>query len=175
MASVLAFLALFFLLVIQTTVFQIPPLTTIHPDMVVVLLMYISMILGARQAVFYGLAIGLVEDIIYGRFIGLYAFSFALIGYFAGLVFNLFFHKSLLLILVTVLASTCVFELITVSISGLYEISDFALVTVVDYTIRTMIFNGIFTLLIYAPAVKWLEKAANRRRRGRLSDPDLNG
>jgi rod shape-determining protein MreD len=164
MRGVLIFLALWIALILESTLFQIPPMTSIHPDIVVVLLMYIAMVLGVRQVVLYGFAIGLVEDVVYGRFIGLYAFTYALIGYFAGLLFRMFFQKSIVILLLIVLGATGVFELITVGISGLYEVSDFTLVTVLEYTVRTMIFNGVLALLIYAPAVRFLETASHTRR-----------
>jgi rod shape-determining protein MreD len=171
MSVVFTFLSLFLALVLQSTLFQIPPMTTLHPDMVVVLLMYIAMIMGPWQAALYGLAIGLVEDVVFGRFIGLYAFTFALVAYFAGLIFRLFFQKSIIILLLTVLGATGVFEIITVGISGLYEVSNFTMMTVIDYTIRTMIFNGIFALFAYSPAVTLLEKAVKRKRR--LSDIEI--
>ncbi|NGQ94308.1 rod shape-determining protein MreD [Brevibacillus sp. SYP-B805] len=61
----------------------------------------VAMLLGRREGLFYGLAIGLLQDVLYGQVIGVYALTMMVACYFAGLAV-LLFHRTPAVLFVTV-------------------------------------------------------------------------
>jgi len=158
----LMIISLLVMFVLQATVFQVSPLNAIDPSLTLVMMLYIAFLRGARTAILLGAMVGLFQDVVYGSFIGLHTFSMAVTGYFAGIVFRLFLRRSVVIFLLVVLGATAFNEFLTYGITRLFVPTYFDMNSVVNYAIRTMIFNGVAALLLYSPSVRLLSRRRNR-------------
>lgn len=77
------FLVLFCFL-LQTTLFQWLELAGIVPNILILLVVSIGYMRGSNEAMFTGILCGLCMDLMYGNYIGYYAFLFLTIGFLSG-------------------------------------------------------------------------------------------
>lgn len=126
------------------------------PHFVLVGIIYIALYLGRRTGLWFGLAFGLLQDILYSDVIGVYAFGMALVGYFSGLAFKLF-HQSLLLVLLTMLFSVLIYDLVVYGFFTMFGLAQTGFHwTVMNQLIPTLFLNALFAVLVYIPMGRFL-------------------
>lgn len=76
-------------IVFQTTILPYFSLFGFLPNTALVLTVIIAILRGKYYGLFFGLAIGLVQDILFGTVIGINAFLYSMIGYSIGLIQNI--------------------------------------------------------------------------------------
>jgi rod shape-determining protein MreD len=157
MKSVRAFFALWIGLIFQSTLFQIPPLNAIHPDFVLVGLVLVALTRSTRSVLVLALLVGLIQDIVFGSFIGLNAFSYAVIGYFAAAIFAQFLHKNLAITFVVTVVCTFLHEWLTFGLTRMFGVTAYSGRAVLATSLEQMFINGILLLLLYPLAVRWLK------------------
>ena len=81
-------------LILQSTVFQFFNLSGRYPDLLLISLICFSILLGRKQSYTLGFVIGLLGDILYGDFIGLYALSFLLTAFITSVMSENMFKDS---------------------------------------------------------------------------------
>ncbi|ARU63280.1 rod shape-determining protein MreD [Tumebacillus avium] len=162
MHPLLILLTLMGALVVQSTVLQVQPFSFIAPNLIVVFLLYVSMMRGSLTALYCGLLIGLIQDILFGTYLGLYAYTFATVGYFAGMTFRSYWTRQLVMVILIMLGYSFLAELTAYGLSRLFGYAHVDLMAAVTHTVRIMIWNGIFALLLYVPSVKLLATERNR-------------
>ncbi|MBR3771487.1 MAG: rod shape-determining protein MreD [Clostridium sp.] len=69
---------------LQTTVFQWFELAGIVPNILVIIVVSVGYMRGHNEAVLIGILCGLCVDLVYGNFIGFYAFIYMSVGYVSG-------------------------------------------------------------------------------------------
>lgn len=163
MRHAVAFVVLWLGLILDSTLFQIPPINVIQPNLVLIVLMVIAALYGPRTTLIYGVAIGLVQDMDYGRFIGLNAFTYGLIAYFAAAIFRQFMHRSLALTFFLTISFTFVQQWLTYGLTRLFDVTGFKVQAVLRHTLMEMIVDGVFLLLLYPLLIRLLEKRTKRR------------
>lgn len=99
-------------LVVQTTVFPYLEILRVKPDFILILAVCFGMLRGPRDGALIGLAGGLVEDILLGRYIGVQAVARLLPGYLAGIAGSKLYRENVLVSMVTVFGATVVSELL---------------------------------------------------------------
>lgn len=156
MRPIFLFLIMVLGLILQATVFVQKPFIWIEPVLTVLFVIFIAYYRGPLLAMSLGVLVGLLEDIVYGSLMGTYAFSLGVVGYFAGAIFRVFLHRSFIMLMFMILGFTAVYELITYGIATLFGHVHVDLLTMATHTIRLMIFNGVFALIFYPFADKWL-------------------
>ncbi|MCG0275256.1 MAG: rod shape-determining protein MreD [Thermosediminibacteraceae bacterium] len=72
------------LIIAQSTLGVLFKIGSVKPDFVLVLVLCVALIKGESIGAGYGLIIGLIEDIVYGKFLGFNALIKFLTGYFVG-------------------------------------------------------------------------------------------
>lgn len=149
MRILLAFLSAWIGLILESTVFQIPPMNAIHPGFVLVIIVLIALIQGTRMSIVMAIAIGLIQDICYGSFIGLNAFSYGVVAYFAGAVFSQFLNKNLAVTFMTTLSLTFTQTWMTYGLTRLFEVTADRPVYVLSESLVAMLLNGILILMLY--------------------------
>ncbi|MBU1299387.1 MAG: rod shape-determining protein MreD [Bacteroidetes bacterium] len=77
-----------FLIVVQTTVIRYLSLEGIIPDLLLIMIVYISITEGQISGTLYGFGIGLLFDIITGDVIGISSLSKSMAGFISGYFFN---------------------------------------------------------------------------------------
>jgi rod shape-determining protein MreD len=173
MRNIIAFLLLWLGLIIQSTVFQIRPLNVIQPNLVLIILVVIAATRGTRVALCLGVLIGFVQDAEFGPFLGLYAFSYGVVGYFAAATFTQFMQRNVAITFFVSVVSTFVIEWMTYGLTRMFDVTGFTWTTVVAESLRQTIENGITLLLLYPILVRICHsptpsRYAQRRRRETL-------
>lgn len=163
MHPLLLFLLLLGMSMIESTLLEIPPLDSFHPQLVVVTLMLIALYRGPKLALGLGLLVGLVEDVVYGTFIGINTFAMGVIGYFSGVAFRMFLRRYLAVVVLLVVVFTAAYNFVSFGISMLFSQATVNFWAVVVYAIRMMILNGVLTLLLYVPASKYIPPRRERK------------
>ena len=170
MKNVLAFLLLWLGLIVHSTLFQIPPLNVVQPDLVMVLLIIIALTRGPRAALVLGILIGLVQDMVFGSFLGLYAFTYGVVGYFAATAFAQFLQRNVAITFLVTIVFTFLQNWVTYGIASLFGLTSLPWATVLADSLAQMIVNGIALLLLYSPVGKLLFEAHRGRYREDGSD-----
>ncbi|GMA60580.1 rod shape-determining protein MreD [Alicyclobacillus fastidiosus] len=163
MKLAIAFLMLWAGLILEATLFQIPPMNVVHPGFVLVLLVLIALMRGPNTAVVMAVIIGLVEDISYGSFIGLNAFSYGLVAYFSGAVFGQFLRRNLAVTFINTLIMTFMYTWITYGLTRLFDVTADRPIFVLQQSLITMMINGLLVLMLY-PLVTKLFSEGQRNR-----------
>lgn len=163
MRNVIGFVLLWVGLIIQSTLFQVPPINVIQPNLVLVVLMCIAVTRGPRAALVLGVLIGFIEDADYGSFLGLNAFVYGVVGYFAAVILSQFLHKNIALTLLLSVVCTFGQEWITFGMTRLFGVTAYSWRSVMGLTIGQMIVNGITLLLLYPLLIRWLVTRHNSR------------
>jgi rod shape-determining protein MreD len=156
-------------LVVQSTVLQVPPFSFVAPNIVLVMLLFVALMRGPIFALYVGLAIGLIQDILFGTFMGPYAFTYATIGYFAGMTYRTFWTRQLLTAILVILGYTFLSEMMLYGIVRLFGYAHLDLMVAITHALRLMIWNGVFALLLYSPSIRLL----GTDRRSSLTDESL--
>lgn len=165
--NIIAFVLLWLALVLESSLFQVPPLNLIQPNLVLIVLMVVALTRGARAALILGIIIGTVQDVNFGKFIGINAFTDGFIGYFAASAFGQFLQKNLAITFLMTVLFTFVQEWLTYGLTRLFDITAYSWSTAMTKTVGQMIINGVFLLFLY-PLVYRLLVAKKQSYR----DPD---
>jgi len=169
MHPVLILLTMMGMLVIQSTVLQVQPFSFVAPNICFVMLLYVSLLRGPMLSLYVGLIIGLIQDVLFGTYLGPNAFTYAAIGYFAGATFRTYWARQLIVVILIVLGYTFVQEVTLYGLSRLFGYAHADLTAALMHAVQMMIWNGILALLLYSPSVRLL----GTDRRGGLSDESL--
>lgn len=163
MKSVVAFFVCWIGLILQVSVFQIPPFNVLHPDFVLVTLVMIALTRGPKSALICGILIGFIQDVDYGSFIGLNAFAYGVIGYFSATTFLQFLHRNVAITFLVTIVSTFVHEWLTYGLTRMFDVTAFTWTSVLSVSLRQMIVNGILLLLLYPFLTKWFSHPMRNR------------
>ncbi|CAM3798583.1 rod shape-determining protein MreD [Alicyclobacillus pomorum] len=171
MKNAISFFLMWLGLIIQSTFFQVPPINVLQPNLVLVVLVMVALTRGAKAALILGVAIGFIQDVDYGSFLGLNAFTYGVIGYFAAASFAQFLHKNVALTLLVTVVCTFAQDWITYGMTRLFEITAYSWHAVLSFTLEQMVINGISLLLLYPLLLRWLMDKARNRYSHSESDP----
>ncbi|MCL6453160.1 MAG: rod shape-determining protein MreD [Alicyclobacillus sp.] len=163
MRTLLAFVCLWVGLIIQATAFQIPPLSYVQPNFVVVILVLIALTRGPRTTLVLGVIVGLIQDINYSSFIGLNAFAYAFVGYFAAAVLTQFIQRNIAVTFIVGAVCTFVYDWLTYGMTRLFGVTYFGWRGVMSLSLEQMMVNGILLLILYPLCVRWFTRRDGRR------------
>ncbi|MBR6384042.1 MAG: rod shape-determining protein MreD [Lachnospiraceae bacterium] len=102
----LALILIFF--VLQTTVFPMLKISSIIPNILIILVSCSGFMQGDREGMFVGFACGLLLDVCSFDIFGFYTILFMLIGYLNGLLHNFFYLKDLKIPAIMIISSDLV-------------------------------------------------------------------
>lgn len=154
MRNLVAFGVLWLGLIIQSTLFQIPPITVVQPNFVLVAIVVIALTRGTRASLILGVLIGFVQDVDFGSFIGLNAFAYGVIGYFAAATFAQFLQRNVALTFLVTIVCTFILQWITYGMTRLFDVTAFSWHAVMSLSFGQMVINGIALLLLYPLLIK---------------------
>ncbi|MBP5528812.1 MAG: rod shape-determining protein MreD [Lachnospiraceae bacterium] len=107
----LALILVFF--VLQTTVFPMLKISSIIPNILIILVSCSGFMQGDREGMFVGFACGLLLDVCSFDIFGFYTILYMLIGYLNGLLHNFFYLKDLKIPAIMIISSDFVCCLFT--------------------------------------------------------------
>ena len=102
----LALILIFF--VLQTTVFPMLKISSIIPNILIILVSCSGFMQGDREGMFVGFACGLLLDVCSFDIFGFYTILYMLIGYLNGLLHNFFYLKDLKIPAIMIISSDLV-------------------------------------------------------------------
>ncbi|EZH66871.1 hypothetical protein DH09_02710 [Bacillaceae bacterium JMAK1] len=163
-----AFVAFFF--IIEGTWFQVffPPSTEQDlfwvPRFAFVTVILISIYRGSKSGIFYGMGLGLFQDIVYSTVIGIYTFSYALIGYMTGFNFRAVQSRPFVVLVIVMVAVASLESLIYL----MYTWTGIAQVTFEEFAatrlLPSVVLNGAFGILLIFPLRKFFVMLEDRDR-----------
>lgn len=152
MRVVVLFLVAFLGIVLRDTVFNGLSVAGGKPDFVLIMAVYFAIFRGSVQGGLLGAALGLMEDLMTGRFIGINAICKGLIGFMAGysernLHKNNFFVP-IAAVLIATFGNAVLYYLFSVMIGGNVGL-DTMLFTSIPDAVYNMCFSPVFYAIFY--------------------------
>lgn len=139
--------AVFFLL--QSTVFQILSIGSISPNLLIILVSSFGFMGGKKEGMCVGFICGLLEDIFYGRLLGMHALIYMYIGYANGYFNSIFYEDDIKLPLGLISGSELLYGLGTYVIMFLMRSRFDFPYYFIHIIIPELIYTIIMTLVLY--------------------------
>lgn len=109
----------------------------------------ISLFIGRREGLIYGLIFGLLQDVVFGHIIGVYTLSMMVASYLAGLVLMLF-HRSIAVVFTTLLLVLFGHEWLTYTLFRLFVTNPVDVQWTLTHEIfPTVLLNMVFAAFVY--------------------------
>ncbi|KMZ41794.1 MULTISPECIES: rod shape-determining protein MreD [Bacillales] len=121
------------------------------PRFALVCCIFISMYLGRREGLYYGIAFGFLQDVLFGQLIGIYTMSMMVASYFAGMIV-LLFQRGFGMVFITSFLILFGHEWLLYSLFRLFSAAPFDVRWILTHQILpSVLFNLAFGLLVYFP------------------------
>ncbi|MDR7315030.1 rod shape-determining protein MreD [Brevibacillus nitrificans] len=134
------------------------------PRFALVCCILISMFMGRREGLYYGLAFGFLQDVLFGQVIGIYTMSMMVASYFAGLIV-LLFQRGFGMVFVTSALILFGHEWLLYSLFRLFSAAPYDVQWMLNRQILpSVILNLVLTLLIYVPIMRMCNKIQAKKR-----------
>lgn len=143
-------LVLLVIFVLQTTFLNHLKIMTVKPDLLLVYIVCTAFINGEYEGSFYGALVGLVQDCLFCDFIGFNLCLYTLCGFFGGMVSKFFYKENCITPVISVVVLTFLFNLMYFMLFVLTRDNTDILYFFKNIIIPMVIYNGIFTLPLYA-------------------------
>lgn len=145
----LLFVCSFFGLILQDTVFNVLSVAGGKPDFVLILVVFFSIFRGSAQGGTIGLLLGLMEDLMLGRFIGINTLCKGIIGYLVGITEKNLYKDNFLVPIISLLIASIANSALYFMISNMIG-SNIGLNAMIMTTIPNTVYNMCFAPILYA-------------------------
>ena len=130
---------------LQSNFFNWFTIAGIKPNLFILLILFIGLFGGKTLGTIYGVAIGLIIDLLLRNQIGITAISLGIVGFLSGIFDKNFSKDSRITIMIMTFAVTIISELISYFIFSInFEIMAFIKITLIE-----TIYNLMITIIIY--------------------------
>ena len=129
---------------LQTTVFQALAFANITPNLMVIVVSAIGFMRGRKEGLWVGFLSGLLIDIFFGFYLGVYALIYMYIGYINGLFQKRFYPDDIKLPMLLIGGSDIVYNLVVYLVMFLFR-SRFA---ITDYFTSIILPEFVYTMVI---------------------------
>jgi rod shape-determining protein MreD len=147
---------------LQSTLFAHIAIAGVTPDIILILTLFHSIFQGPRRGALFGFGLGLLEDIILGRFIGMNALSKGLTGGIAGWFAQRAFSENLLVPILSMFCGTVLNEAVFFMAGRVIGLN-WSLELWVWRAIPVAVFNTCLVPFVYSRFYYWVTKE-NRDR-----------
>lgn len=163
MKNIMVLAILWFGLIVESTLFQIQPISVIQPNLVLIGLVVAALTRGANAALILGVLIGFVQDVVFGSFLGLNAFTYGVTGYFAASVFAQFLQRNISITFLVVEVFTFIQQWFTFALTRMFGVTAFSWHAVMSQSLWQMLVNGVFLLVLYPLLIRLFRDKPKRR------------
>lgn len=126
----------------------------------------VALLLGRREGLYYGLAFGFLQDVLYGQVIGVYTLSMMVASYFAGLIV-LLFQRSIAMVFATVTLILFGHEWLLYILFRLFSPYPVEVKWILTQQILPGVgLNLVFAILIYLPMLRLCDAVKAKREKG---------
>ena len=149
MGTIIIGLIILFNLILQSTLFQQIEIYGVAPNTALILVISFAIYSGRNKGAGIGFFVGILQDIIFGRTIGLNALVFMIIGYLIGLMDQKIFKDNLLIPFIFTALTTIIYEMINLLLIFLLGYRIELLNIIKKMLIIEVIYNSIISLIIH--------------------------
>ena len=149
MGLIIISLIILFNLILQSTLFRWVEIYGVVPNTALILVISFAVYRGRDKGAITGFFIGILQDIIFGRTIGLNALIFMVIGYLIGLMDQKIFKDNLLIPFILTALTTVFYEMINLLLIFLLGYRIELLSIIKKMLVIEVIYNSIASLVIY--------------------------
>lgn len=110
-----------FCFILQTSVFELFKLANITPNVLLILVSCIAVMRGQKEGMYIGFFCGLLLDIFYGSYLGLFAFLYMIFGFVDGFFNRIYYSDDNFLPLILIGANDLIYGIVMYLIRGLLE------------------------------------------------------
>lgn len=142
-------LIILFNLIFQSTLFQWIGIYGVVPNTALILVMSFSIYSGKNRGAIIGFSIGILQDVVFGRTIGLNALIFMIIGYLVGFMDQKIFKDSLLIPFTLTILTTILYETINLMLVFLLGYRIELLSIIKKMLLIEVIYNSVVSLIVY--------------------------
>lgn len=119
------------------------------PNLFVILILFIGLFSSRTMGTIYGIAIGVVLDLVMGTKVGVYAVGLGLIGLLASIFDKNFSKDSRITIMVMALCATIIFEIVSYILNYLFIGVNLEMLNFIKILVVEAIYNLILTIILY--------------------------
>ncbi len=119
------------------------------PNLFIVFVLFIGLFSSKTVGTVYGVAIGLMLDLLLGQQVGINAVTLGLIGFLAGIFDKNFSKDSRMTIMLMVLGSTIVVESLNYLLNYMFLSINVEIISFLKILLIEIIYNLILTIIIY--------------------------
>lgn len=142
----LGFFPVYFL---QVNIFSTYTIAGIYPNLFVIYILFIGLFANQILGISFGIIIGLLLDLLYGKAIGISAVMFCVIGYLGSYFDKNFSKENKLTIMFMVAGSTLIFELGTYFLNSIILNFDREYFYFTKIVLIEIIYNIILSIILY--------------------------
>lgn len=149
MGTIIISLIILFNLILQSTLFQQIEIYGVAPNTALILVISFAIYSGRNKGAVIGFFVGILQDIIFGRTIGLNALVFMIVGYLIGLMDQKIFRDNLFIPFIFTALATIIYEMINLLLIFLLGYRIELLNIIKKMLIIEVIYNSIISLIIH--------------------------
>lgn len=158
MKNIILILIGIFIILIENSIMNYIDIFNISLNASIVYISIISLFVKRNEGALIGLILGLLKDILIGRFIGVNALVFFVIGYLYGILQDKIFKENITTIFILTLFSSLFDSLVNCLLLKSSFESEKILFSLVKGTFFIPILNTIFALIIYKALINFVKK-----------------
>lgn len=155
MNYIYAFLTFFFSFVIQTTILRYFSILGVVPNIILVLVIVFSFLFTEKYGIVYGVAFGLIQDICFGKVLGVSALVYFTIAFF---IYELkrYLYRDNILAIIFLTFVFCIYDHFVIwALIRLYG-SNYGFLFMLSKIPIEMIYDIILTVILYKAFIKWI-------------------
>jgi len=135
--------------ILQTTIFEYIAVLGIKPNTAIVLIVCYSILRGDFEGAIFGFFTGLLQDLFFGKYIGLYALLGLLTGFVCGKPFKNFYRENYLLPLLLTAFSVIGYEFLFYATNFLFRAKVDWLYYLCRVILPEAVYTGLFSIPLY--------------------------
>lgn len=166
--NIILILVAFIIYYLQSNFFTWFNISGVMPNVFVIFVLFIGLFANRTVGTVYGIATGIVLDLLLGTKVGIYAVGLGLIGFLAGAFDKNFSKDSRMTIMVMTLVATIIFEVLSYILKYIFQSIN---IEPLQFTIILLIeslFNILITIILYPAIQKFGYKIENEYKGNKI-------
>lgn len=147
--SVLFFITFLIIYFLQANIFPGLKIAGVMPNLFIIFILWIGLFANTIQAIIFGIIMGLLLDLIYGKVIGITAIMLCVIGYLGAYFDKNFSKESKFKIVLMVVGATIIYEFGYYALSSLIIGFECEWLKFTRIVIFEVIYNVLITIILY--------------------------
>lgn len=164
MRPIIISLIVIFNLILQSTVLQWVKIYGVVPNTALILVICLAIYSGKNKGATIGFFVGILNDIIFGRILGLSALVYMIIGYLVGLMDQKIFKENLIIPFILTAFATVFYEMINLLLIYLLGYRIELLNIMKKMLITEVIYSSILSPFIYFYVSKLFKSSLMKKR-----------